>query len=367
MTVKIHGNDTHHSALLVLIALSLACSGGSSPSSREEAERISAPITATCPAGNGLFVLYYGSSNSAIARIRAARPNFVVVANTDAQWPDKYHFDDPAGQTGPTGIKVIAYIATDYGDLDVSLKIDAAMAAGYDGIFFDEVSPDVDDVAYNTANYQRTKGFGSGKLVIANPGRVSGVARVFEAADIVSVENKYDEPLDPTFPAWRWLAVQGDPASVAAPDAATADGRLATFRNSSGGFWYYSPERSTERPATHILLPPWFEEFAALARARGDVTCSTPRPTLEVRAADLDHGGAPLSGLCVFIDGATSCSGFTPLRTTLSPGNHTVAVADFAANRFDHWDNGSTTRTRTVTITADAQVTAHYHTTTNPR
>jgi hypothetical protein len=39
---------------------------------------------------------------------------------------------------------------------------------------------------------------------------------------------------------------------------------------------------------------------------------------------------------------------------------YTVTVSDYGTNLFDHWDNGSTARSRTVALGSDMTVTAHY-------
>ncbi len=265
----------------------------------------------TCPSGNGLYTLYYGTSDTDIAAIRAARPNFVVVANESTEWPDKYHFDNPVERTGETGIKVIAYIPMNYAManrcsdvtpnttctnlscksscddcLPIQTRIANAMSRNYDGVFFDETNSTYN--AYNAACYQAVKAHGAGKLVIANPGSVPQTASLFDAADIVSVENKYNVKL-PSFPGVgpeRWLAIQGDPASEAATSLADAQDRLNAFR-ANGGFWYYSA-------SPHWQVPSWFGPFATWVEAQANVSCEAP-PVL----TQLSHWGAWNDGVNV--------------------------------------------------------------------
>jgi hypothetical protein len=271
-------------------ALCAAC-GQYAPESPESLASSEGALT--CPIGNGLYVLYYGTAPSEIATIRAARPNFVVVANQDAAWPDQYHYDDPVARTGPTGIKVMAYIPMNYARANqcasnntpstactnmscnsscscvpIQTRIADAMSRGYDGVFFDETNSTYD--TYNTSCYNAVKAHGANKLVIANPGNIPQTDSLFNAADIVSVENKYNLPL-PSFPgieSWRWLAVQGDPADQAATSLADAQSRLNTFRG-NGGFWYYSSH-------PHWQLPSWFDPFATWVKGLTSVACAPP-------------------------------------------------------------------------------------------
>lgn len=253
-----------------------------------------------CPEGNGLFVLYYGTFEATQEKreirkiIRDAKPNLLVLADVyynDPRLPDYYHFD---GDGKPTGIRVIMYIATGGGKMNVNkvlARIEDAMAAGYDGIFFDEVSNarDAGTVYFYSKISQEVKRYGPENLVIFNPGTHTVNAGLFNQADIVSVENNTNDPniiKPPDFSAppvvvpkpqepieqWRWLAVQGHPASIAADTAGEAKIRLETFRK-SGGFWYYSPPKSISQESTHYEFPLWFEEYAKSVKALGDVPC----------------------------------------------------------------------------------------------
>ncbi|MGI0021198.1 MAG: spherulation-specific family 4 protein, partial [Nitrososphaera sp.] len=54
-------------------------------------------------------------------------------------------------------------------------------------------------------------------------------------------------------------------------------------------------------------------------------------------------------------------SGLSPLTFVGTTGaTYSVAVSDYGSIFFDHWENGSTARTRTLTLNADTAITAHY-------
>jgi len=344
-------------------------------------------LSGTCSNGNGLSVFYYGdaTTSSEMPTLRAARPNFVVAANNDPAAPDYYHFDDPATRAGPTGIRALAYIPMNYGRqnecqgqtntnsdcsnvscngcndcVPIQDRITTAMNAGYDGVFFDETDSSLS--AYNVACFNAVKQRRPSRLVIVNPGVGNPDPAIFEAADIVSVENDYIDALGAyNQPSWRWLAIQGDPGTdnpqpyqIPPQTLSDAEARLSTFR-SNGGFWYYSAE-------PHWQLESWFPDFAAWVKQQGSPACPTSF-NVTVDALALDNGNAEVAGMCVFVDGDTStCAGFTPFTTALTAGMHTLTLTDYPPNAFQHWDDGTSAKARTVNVTADTTYDGYYTT-----
>ena len=229
-----------------------------------------------------------------------------------------------------SGIRAIAYLPTGYAQNDLDARIRTAMQSGFDGIFFDEVLDTAH--AYNAARYALVKSFGASKLVIANPGTASVDPALFDATDIVCVENQWNQALSPAgMPAWRWLAVQGDPANIAADSAQTAETRLAMFR-SAGGFWYYSAPYAASG-ATHVLLPDWLQTFASDVRGGAQPCPVEPpdagddampdglrdAPSAEVVVACPDSSGCQRPGPdCACSVGRREVSGFGTL-IVLSP------------------------------------------------
>jgi hypothetical protein len=240
------------------------------------------PLPPYCPPafnkGNGLFVLYYGyiadpaSGDLILQTIMSKQPHFVVFGDGLAA-----RSDIPAYVHQKGGL-AIQYIPLGYGKnliADVRNTTAAAMSSGYDGVFFDETNPNTDD--WNAARAKEVRAYGSSKLVIFNPG-VIPPSLMFNYADIVCVENKYNQKL-PSYsnilPS-RWMAVQGDPANLAASSAQDAINRTIAFRQ-NGGFWYYST--NYKKPgATHIELPSWYETFADWVKSQSRPCSSAVNP-----------------------------------------------------------------------------------------
>jgi hypothetical protein len=75
-----------------------------------------------------------------------------------------------------------------------------------------------------------------------------------------------------------------------------------------------------------------------------------------------DTSGNPITGYYTTIrSGSTTVkTGFTPLTHTAGQGTYTVSVSDYGKFEFDHWENESTARSRTVTLSAHTTLTAYY-------
>src|SRR5581483_7520068 len=81
--------------------------------------------------------------------------------------------------------------------------------------------------------------------------------------------------------------------------------------------------------------------------------------TLTVKSVNL--AGSAINGMWTVIGGSDSKTGFTPMSYTATAANsYTVTVADYQSHIFDHWEDGSTSRTRTITPTSNTVVTAYY-------
>ena len=83
--------------------------------------------------------------------------------------------------------------------------------------------------------------------------------------------------------------------------------------------------------------------------------------TLMVKSADL--GANAISGMWTVIrssDGTIVKTGFTPLAFTGPAGEYRIKVSNYDGRIFSQWEDGSTSRERTINLAADATVTANY-------
>src|SRR5579875_3517933 len=155
---------------LLFLGAVLAMSLGSAP-----AGVIGATAAPFCPAGNGLFAIYYGaitnpaSTDAALQAIGSQHPNFVIVGSGQAGRSD---IPTALHQYGALAIE---YVALDYGNGDattIDTTVNTAMQNGYDGIFFDQASTDDSANAFQQARAANVKQDDPNGLVIMNPGQV---------------------------------------------------------------------------------------------------------------------------------------------------------------------------------------------------
>jgi hypothetical protein len=83
---------------------------------------------------------------------------------------------------------------------------------------------------------------------------------------------------------------------------------------------------------------------------------------LTVKSVDLS--GKEITGMYTVIKAGSTIAktGFTPVAYSGTSGTYTVAVSNYGSNTFDHWENGSTGSSRTLTLGSAITVTAFYKT-----
>ena len=87
---------------------------------------------------------------------------------------------------------------------------------------------------------------------------------------------------------------------------------------------------------------------------------AAPERTLTVYGTDLS-GNILHMYSTVSSGGSIIATGFTPFTFTGMEGaTYSVIVQDYGGATFDHWEDGSTSRTRTITPSESATITAHY-------
>jgi hypothetical protein len=124
--------------------------------------------------------------------------------------------------------------------------------------------------------------------------------------------------------------------------------------------WLYVT--SDNLPNPWDSLPSYFGDMAAML---DDRSSSSPPTESEYRltAKSVDQTGKAINGMWMEVkkDGATVCTGFTPLSLTLEQATYTVSAGNYQQIIFDHWQDSSRSSTTSVNLSADSELTAHYN------
>src|SRR5574338_1512254 len=111
-------------------------------------------------------------------------------------------------------------------------------------------------------------------------------------------------------------------------------------------------------------VTPYFMDLAAAL----DTGILPPPPnTVQLTVRSTDSSGASIEGLWTEISagGSVVNSGYTPLAYTATSGiQYSVCVSNYGNYVFDHWSDGDTNSSRTVTVTQATTLTGIYQTST---
>lgn len=209
---------------------------------------------------------------SAIQSLAQSHPQQLAVIVNPASGPGASPIDPNfvnASGTGPavallgTSAIVIGYISTSYGNRDIDAvrtEISRYYSSAYwrglplrlDGIFFDEMSPDLGNVGYYQALGNHVRQIDASALLIGNPGQpfVSNPSgqSVFSAADfgsvfdvlVVSEGNETSVSTHYTAPPWLGAAGAAQLGFIAHSSASPVRHRIAMSRMlARDGRWLY--------------------------------------------------------------------------------------------------------------------------------
>jgi len=260
------------------------------------------------------------------------------------------------------GVIVLGYVSTGYtgrsleavrGDID-------KWASWYnvDGVFFDEQAnwPGGESYYTQASNYAESRGL---DFTVGNPG-TNSLPSYLSTVDVVLI---YESPGLPNLNNYddAWESYDNDqlgmiPFSVGSlPEDWIKDATRFVG-------WLYVTDDILPNPWDS--LPSYFDDMAALldggSSSGGGGARSDPEYRLTVRS--VDQNGSVIDGMWVEIkqNGATTRTGFTPLSLTLGEGTYTVTAGNYQQIIFDHWQDGSRSSTKSVSLSADTYLTAHY-------
>jgi spherulation-specific family 4 protein len=342
------------------------------------ASSISGPMAyADTTSGTGIIVPLYTYPTSStwdeVINIKTDYPSVPIIAVINpADGPGSYQNSDLVSGIGnlhSAGITVLGYVNTHYGSRSShSVKKDISTYISLyniDGIFFDEMSNTEGNEHYyqSLSNYAKSLGF---TFTIGNPGADVPSSYIGTVDNIVIYEDS-GLPNISDLEGWH-ASYDKTNFSIIAHSVDSLDKSFVSEASNYVGYMYITDNRM---PNPYHSLPSYFDELASvLSTADGgtsssssDSTPSATYNTLKIESYDLD--GNSIHGIWTTIshDGNIVKTGYTPLSFDAESGvSYKLTVYDYGNYAFDHWGNGSTSRTRTINISEDATIPAYYNT-----
>ena len=272
------------------------------------------------------------------------------------------NYSDGIKKLQAAGISVLGYIHTSYSSRAASaVKADIDKYKSYypsvNGIFFDEMANWQGKEAYykNLTVYAKSKGY---SMTVGNPG-ADTISSYVGTVDNIVIYEREGTPSLLYLKGWH-LNHDKKNYSMLPHKVSSLD---KTYVKSATPYVGYMFITSDALPNPWDSLPSYYSTLSStLSSAYGGST-STSSYDVNIRSADLS--GTLFSGMWTTIksDGTILKTGYTPLSFTAKSGTtYQVTVSDYANYEFDHWNNGSTSNTRTITVGSDITLRAYYST-----
>jgi hypothetical protein len=336
-------------AALLLIVLILGCAP------------VVRPARAAGQTFAGIIIPLYtyptDSSWSSVIQAKQAYPGvpFIVIvspASGPGRAPDPYYV---AGikDLQAAGITTVGYVFTDYGSRSpASVEADVNSYASWyhvNGIFFDQMSnvPGFESYYSNLDSYVHGMGMST---TIGNPG-TSVPDSFIGTMDIICVYESSG------YPSLSFISYPGYSQSnfYVIPYGVGLSSSFLSQAAAGYAGWFYVTDASGANP--YDVLPSYFySEVATLSSMDSVATLTVDSVTLS---------GAPLVGLWTVLSqgGSLLSTGFTPDSFTGSTGGlYTVSVSNYGNDVFCHWEDGTTSAARSVSLGSNTALTAYYST-----
>lgn len=287
---------------------------------------------------------------------REAHPSLPWVAVVDPHHGPGTQFDPTYAQSiaklQAQNVTVLGYVSTLWGAKPAD-AIEGDIRSYHDwyrvdGIMLDEMvsNPGFEGHYYGLAKYAKSLGM---KLVIGNVGTNIAPTYIGTVDSIGTVEGDGTPPL-----SWLegWQA-QYDKSNFLyiTYSQGWVDRDFITKSAQRVGSLYITDDTM---PFPYDTFPSYFDEVVSALDPQGDDSLRN----LSVKSFDLS--GNSLDGMTATVDGASQR---TPLTYVAGRGStHTATAVGNQTYVFDHWDDGSTDPSRTVTLGSSEVLRAYYRT-----
>jgi len=263
------------------------------------------------------------------------------------------------------GVTVLGYVFTSYGSRSSStIKADISTYNNWykvNGIFFDEMSNVGGKETYYKSLSDYAKSLSS-SYTVGNPGADTASSYVGTMDNIIIYENA-GLPSISSLGGWHSNYDKKN-FSIIPYAVGSLDKTYVSKAASEVGYMYITNDNL---PNPWDSVPSYFNDLTSAVNAANGSPTSSPSTTttytVTVKSADLS--GSAFNGMWTTISkgGSVIKTGYTPLSfSAVSGSSYTVSVSNYANYVFDHWESGSTSSSRIVSVSKDTTLTAYYST-----
>ncbi|HXQ93322.1 MAG TPA: spherulation-specific family 4 protein [Nitrososphaerales archaeon] len=253
------------------------------------------------------------------------------------------------------GITVMGYVPTGYGSVSTSV-IDQEIYRytqmyQLNGIFFDQMAnvPGFESYYAGLTAYAKSMGY---SMTMGNPGSWVPPSYIGTVDNIVIYENSGL----PDAGFLSTLGYQRSDFSLMSYGDSSLDTNYVLGASASVGYLYIT---DGNWPSPYTALPTY---FLPLLSTLSVIDSSSVSLTVD----SVDMAGNPISGLWTVLQtgGNIVQSGFTPEAFSVTSGDqYQVTASNYASYVFDHWGNGSTSNTESLTASGPITLVAYYRST----
>ena len=269
------------------------------------------------------------------------------------------------------GVTVLGYVYTGYGSRSsTTIKADiSAWNSWYkvNGIFFDEMSNTGGKETYYKSLSDYAKSLSSA-YTVGNPGADTASSYIGTMDNIIIYENSGLPSLS-SLGGWHSNYDKKN-FSIIPYAVGSLDRTYVSSASSKVGYIYITNDNL---PNPWDSVPSYLSDLASAVNTANGATSSSSSPppsastttsyTVTVKSADL--AGSGFNGMWTTISkgGIVIKTGYTPLSFSATSGaSYQVTVSNYGNYVFDHWNGGSTSATRTISVTTEATLIAYYGT-----
>jgi hypothetical protein len=305
---------------------------------------------------------YPGPTWISLLGIKAANPSLPIVAvinpsNGPGSWSDPNYLSWIRTLQG-AGITVLGYVYTVYGERSIaSVESDIANYRnwyGLSGIYIDQMANWAGlEWYYSTlTSYGRSLGMW---LTIGNPG-ADVLPSYIGTVDCLVIFENHGEPSLSFLGGWHTGYGKNNFAVI----GYGVDWLDSWFLQSSSSYLQYIYLTDENMPNPYLWLSSYVDGLAATLLSSS--SSGSTSATLTVQSQTVD--GSSVNGLWTVLSssGNSLATGFTPMSYSVTVGTtYQISAADYGNYIFDHWDDGSASRTRGITASqTTTTLTAYY-------